>query len=64
MTHDAKDFLQHAECMTCCRSFTYELYELFDYIACPHCGAHYLPLHAETKARAATLIRNSSRTRH
>ena len=64
MTHDVKDFVEHVECRTCCRPFTYELYELFDYIACPHCGAHYLPLRTGTNAPGAVLVRNANRTRH
>ena len=40
-----EDLFENVECMTCCRPFSFALYQLFHYIACPHCGAHYLPLH-------------------
>ena len=32
------------QCLTCCQPFILSLADLLAPIACPHCGAHYLPL--------------------
>ena len=44
MTTQPDAYVQAIECPTCYQFFSIDLGKMVTPIACPHCGAHYLPL--------------------